>query len=304
MNISKMDLNLLVVFDAIFSEGGITPAARKLHLTQPAVSHALNRLRDALGDPLFVREGRAVVPTPRARKLARPVRNILRDVDLLLTDLNHFDPTATGHKFTLGMRDVIEPLLLPALQHSIATAAPKIDIASIQTDRRALESELANGHLDVALDMHLAVSDKVLRQRVQFDPLVVVCRREHPRLSRRANLDDYLGEGHILATVRRTGGGIEDMELSRHGLSRHIQLRCQHYFAALEVVRQNDLVLTMPRGYAEVANRSADFLILPFPLDLPPPEGFVYWHMNVDDDPANQWLRGHILGVFARRDGS
>lgn len=297
-----MDLNLLVVFDAIFSEGGITPAARKLHLTQPAVSHALNRLRDALGDPLFVREGRAVVPTPTARNLARPVRDILRDVDLMLSDLNRFDPTTTPHKFTLGMRDVSEPLLMPALQRSISAEAPQIDLASIQTDRRALESELANGHLDVALDMHLPVSDKILRQRVQFDPLVVVCRAGHPRLNIHATLEDYLAEGHILATVRRSGGGIEDMELSRHGLSRHIQLRCQHYFAALEVVRHNDLVLTMPRGYAEVANRAGDFLILPFPLDLPPPEGYVYWHENVDDDPANQWLRRHILGVFAQRE--
>ncbi len=302
MNVSKMDLNLLVVFDAILSEGGITSAARKLHLTQPAVSHALNRLRDAMGDPLFVREGRAVVPTPTARNLARPVRNILRDVDLMLSDLNRFDPASTPRKFTLGMRDVTEPLLMPALQRSIGAESPQIDLASIQTDRRALESELANGHLDVALDMHLPVSDKILRQRVQFDPLVVVCRRGHPRLDANATLETYLAEGHILATVRRAGGGIEDVELSRHGLSRHIQLRCQHYFAALEVVRQTDLVLTMPRGYAEVANRGDDYLILPFPLELPSPEGFVYWHVNVHEDPANQWLRRHILGVFERRE--
>ncbi len=298
MNLRQLDLNLLVVLDAIYSEGGITRAAVKLHLTQPAVTHALNRLRAAFDDPLFVRDGRAMVPTPVARNLIHPVKAALRGIEILLQDVNRFDPGSTPRRFTLGLRDVMEPTLLPRLQQRVQATAPQLELESIQTERRSLESELASGRLDVALDILLPLSEKVCRRRIHFDRLVVVVRQSHPVLRPGLDLERYLQQDHILATVRRHGGGSEDLELSRLGLRRRIRLRCQHYFAALEVVRQSDLVLTMPEGYARAANRQQEFQILPFPLEQPPRDGYLYWHANVDTDPANAWLRGQLLDAF------
>src|SRR5690349_13998410 len=130
MHISRIDLNLLVVLDAIYTEGGITRAAGKLHLTQPAISHSLGRLRDLFKDELFSREGRAMVPTPLARSLITPVREALRRLEATLNELEVFDPATTQKRFTLGVRDVFESTVLPPLLRHVTRAAPSIDVAA------------------------------------------------------------------------------------------------------------------------------------------------------------------------------
>ena len=143
MQLDRIDLNLFVVLDAIFTEGGITRASDKLHLTQPAVSHALNRLRRLFDDALFVREGRRLVPTPRARALIEPVRAALRGLEVTLSESQAFDAARSTRRFTLGVRDVLEARLLPPLLRALAVEAPGVDIAAVRADRRELEAELA-----------------------------------------------------------------------------------------------------------------------------------------------------------------
>lgn len=300
MHLSRVDLNLLVVLDAIFAESGITRAAAKLHLTQPAISHALGRLRTLFGDPLFVREGRTMVPTPFARNLIVPVRRALRSLELTLNELERFDPATTPRRFVLGVRDVLESVLLPPLMQRIGEAAPQVEVAVVQADRRALEAELAGGGLDVAIDVLLPLGEQVRRQRVVHDRMVVMARRGHPALRGRLDLERYLAQDHILVSSRRSGPGLEDLELSRHGLRRRVRLRCQHYFPACHVVGRTDFVLTMPEGYARVANAHFGHRILPFPLPAPVLDAYLYWHANVENEPANRWLRESILRAFAR----
>ncbi len=302
VNIRKVDLNLLVVLDAIYTEGGITRASKKLHLTQPAVTHALNRLRDVFDDPLFVRDGRSMIPTPKARALIGPTRESLRGIEIMLGESDRFDPLTATRRFVVGMRDTMEPTLLPALMERVGRLAPQVDLESVQTDRRALEHELAAGVLDVVLDVLLPTGDHIMQRPVPFDRLIVAARQGHPEVGPGLNLDTYLRQSHVLATVRRRGGGVEDVELNRRGLQRHIRLRCQHHFAAFEVVRNSDLILTMPEGYAKVANAGGALQILDFPLPIPGHDGHLYWHANVDSDPANRWLREQVLAVFGHAD--
>jgi DNA-binding transcriptional LysR family regulator len=300
VHLSRIDLNLLVVLDAIYTEGGITRAAEKLHLTQPAISHALGRLRRLLNDELFEREGRAMVPTPFARNLIGPLRRSLRSLELTLNEIESFDPAKSRKRFALGVRDVLEATVLPPLMEDIGESAPGIEIAAMQVDRREMESELASGTLDAALDVLLPVSDAVRHARIIGDRMMVVARKNHPTVRHRLTLEQYLKHDHILVSSRRSGPGLEDVELSRIGVQRNVRLRCQHYFAACRVVSQTNFLLTMPERYARVANEHFGNRILSFPLEKPTLDVHMYWHSNVENEPANKWLRKQLRRTFER----
>ncbi|HLA34270.1 MAG TPA: LysR family transcriptional regulator [Rhodocyclaceae bacterium] len=298
MQLNRIDLNLLVVLDAIYVEGGISRAADKLFLSQPAVSHALSRLREQFDDPLFIREGRAMTPTPLTRRLAPSVRSILHNLESTLNQLEQFDPSRASKRYTIAVRDVFEAAVLPPLMRAITDCAPGIDIATVRSNRRELETELRTGLLDVAFDMLLPLPDEIHRQRIFQDNLVVVVRQNHPVVGECLSLDDYLKLEHVHASWSAPGRGMEDVELARHGLRRNIRLHCQHYFAACRVVSQTDLLLTMPRGYAEVTNPHFGNRILPFPLPAPPLDGYLYWHENMELEAANRWLRERLIAAL------
>lgn len=298
MHISRVDLNLFIVFEAIYAEGSVTRASLKLNLTQPAISHALKRLRVMFEDPLFVRQGHLMVSTPLARSIIEPVRHSLRGFEVTLNKLNRFDPASTEKEFTLALRDVLESTVLPPLMVALEREAPHARVAAVQVDRRELEGELQAGTLDCAIDVLLPLAPDIRHTRILADRTLVVARRGHPRLQGGITLEQYLAEEHILASSRRKGPGIEDFELSRLGMQRKIRLRCQHYFAACRVVSQTDLLLTMPERYARVANQQFDNQLLPLPLEMPVWDVYLYWHANVEDDPANRWLRERLTAAM------
>lgn len=301
MHLSKVDLNLFVVFDTIYAEGGITRAGRRLNLSQPAISHALGRLRAMFDDPLFTRHGHAMTPTPLARRMIEPVRQALQGLEVTLSKVDRFDPASAAKRFTVGMRNVAESVVVPGLMHSIAGSAPRIDISVVRTERRELERELAAGTLDAAIDVLLPLPEEILRQRVDMEGLTVVARRRHPHVRARLDLDTYLAQEHIQVSSRRRGPSAEDFELGRHNLRRRVRLRCQNYFAACSVVSETDLLLTMPRRYATILNAQFGNRLLPFPLEAPELGTYVYWHANSAGDPANQWLRQQLLHAFRDR---
>ncbi len=295
MHISRVDLNLFTVFEAIYTEGSVTRASQKLNLTQPAISHALGRLRQMFDDPLFVRQGHAMVSTPLARSIIDPIRASLRSLEVTLNGVHAFDPASTEKKFNIALRDVLEATILPPLMQQVSKSAPLVDIAASHVDRRELQSEMAAGTLDMAIDVLLPLPNDIMHTRIYQDSTVVVARKGHPDIDGALDLDTYLKQDHILASSRRRGPGLEDFELSRFGLERRIRLRCQHYFAACRVVSETDMVLTMPGRYAQIANEQFGNQILSFPLEVPAFDVFLYWHANVDNDPANRWLREQVI---------
>ena len=303
IHLSRVDLNLFVVFDAIYTEGGITLASKQLSLTQPAISHALGRLRDLFDDPLFLRQGKTMIPTPLARVMIDPVRQALQGFEATLKRVDRFDPATAHKRFTVGMRDVRELNMLPNLLRTVTRSAPFIDIAVVRAERKQLEAELAAGTLDAAIDVRLALSDEVKRQLIGTERLVVVARPRHPTVKRELDLETYLSQEHILVSSRRRGFGVEDYELSRQGLKRRIRLRCQHYFAACRVVSETDLILTMAERYARMVNRLFHNRVLPFPLEVPDYDAYLYWHVNAEADPANRWLRTLLVAAFRERGG-
>ena len=297
MHISRVDLNLFIVFEAIYAEGSITRASLKMNLTQPAISHALNRLRQLFDDPLFERQGHVMVPTPLARSIIEPVRASLRGFEVTLNGVERFDPASSERTFSLALRDVLEASVLPPLMARVALEAPSVGLNALQVGRRELEGELAAGTLDAAIDVLLPLSNDIRHTRLVMDKTVVLVRKDHPRVRGALDLELYLQQEHVLASSRRRGPGLEDFELSRVGLQRRIRLRCQHYFAACRVVSQTDLALTMPERLAQVVNQQFGNQILPFPLTIPSLDIYLYWHANVDNDPANLWLREQVTQV-------
>jgi DNA-binding transcriptional LysR family regulator len=298
VHVARTDLNLLVVLDAIASEGGVTRAGEKLNLTQSAVSHALARLRDILDDPLFVRQGHTLRPTPLTRAIVEPLRQNLQSLGKLLTEAGGFDPAKSTTRFTVSLRDPLEALVLPPLMASLTKAAPGVDVRTTQVRRRNVEDALAAGSLDLAIDVALPLSGAVHRQLVTTGPLVAIARKGHPALRRGLTLATYVGQQHVMVTSRRRGPGLEDIALSEQGRTRRIRLRCRNYFAALRVVAETDLLLTMPGRQAPVLNASFGNQILPLPVKTPRLDLFLFWHASADRDPANRWLRGLVRQAF------
>ncbi|MGO4714719.1 LysR family transcriptional regulator [Bradyrhizobium sp. 2TAF24] len=295
MHLSRIDLNLFLVFDAIYSEGGVTAAARRLNLTQPAISHALARLRDQLGDPLFTRQGRSLAPTPAARRMIGPVRLAIQGLRGTLAGAGSFQPATARHSFTLGMRDLLETWLLPELATRLHAAAPQIDLAVVKVSRRELEMELAAGTIDAAVDVLLPLSRAVQRTRLADEPLRVLARRGHPRIGKQLTLKRYLTEDHVMVSARRRGLALEDLELARDGHQRNVRLRCQHYFAAARVVADTDLLCTLTAPVARILGEALPLQVLRFPLTTQRFDLFLYWHGQAEADPANRWLRQTVL---------
>jgi DNA-binding transcriptional LysR family regulator len=297
IDIARLDLNLFVVFDAIYREGSISQAARRLNLTQPAVSHALGRLRERLDDPLFVRRGRQMAPTPRARLLVEPVRRALEGLQGCLNEQPVFDPAAASRTFVIGLRDGLEACVLPQLTAALLSRAPGVDLQSLLVPRRELAQELAAGRLDLAMDVQLPVPADIHQEPFMAVPLVVLMRRDHPLAGSQLSAANYLQAEHVLVSSRRRGPGLEDFGLAQHGHRRTIPLRCQHYQAAMEVVAATDLLLTAPQMLARMLAPSSRFHVKPLPLELPPMSLYFYWHRDQQQDPGHVWLRQLMLSA-------
>ena len=309
MHISRIDLNLLVVFDTIYAETSITRASRRLNLSQPAISHALGRLREMVEDPLFTRNGRVMTPTPLARQMIAPIRQSLQTIEATFTKGTRFAPGTAVKHFTVGMRDALEAAVLGRLMRNIAKSAPRVDISAVKSERRELERELSAGTIDAAIDVLLPLPEDVRRERLDMEWLTVVARRRHPNVGPGLTLRTYLAQEHVSVSSRRRGLSAEDFELGRQNRRRRIRLRCQNYFAACRVVGETDLILTMPQRHARILNTQFGNQLLPFPLKVPAFDTYLYWHANADGDPANIWLRRQLIKAlqtsrFARMDSS
>src|SRR6476469_9246200 len=255
---------MFVVLEANYREGNLTRAGRQLKLTQPAMSHALKRLRELLQDPLFIREGANMVPTPFSRNMINEVRQALQILEVNLYENRNFDPAHTRRNFQIGFWELMESTILPPLAKVLALAA---------------------------LDIPITISDNLRQQPLFSDRVVVMARKAHPAVGRELDLDTYLRQDHVLVSSRRLGPSLVDAELNRSGRKRRIVLRCQHYFAACRVLGETDMLLTIPEHYAQMLNTGFDHRLYPFPLkSLQQLEIHMYWHESAENDPPNRWL--------------
>lgn len=297
VDISRIDLNLFVVFDVIYREGNLTRASEALNLSQPAVSHALARLRERFDDVLFQRVGKKMVPTPLAKAIIERVRDGLGNLESTLTDGLVFDPASAQRTFTIAMRDVIEAKALPKLALKLSQQAPNIRFNSVSLPRRDIESALVRGKIDFAADILMPVSNQIEHTLLGSEALSVMVAKGHPfaQMAEQFDLATYLSAQHIQVSSRPDGPSMEDVALSRLGKSRDVVMRCQHYYAAAKVVEQSDWLLTLPTTYAQALTENSfahnGSVILPLPFSAEPLEVHLYWHKKSEQDPAIAWCK-------------
>lgn len=299
---ARFDLNLLRIFDAIYVKGGVSAAARYLNLSQPAISHALTRLRSRFDDQLFVRQGNRLVPTSAARAIAGPVRDALRELDAALDAATHFDPQAATREFRIGVRLAGEMPRFASLVSRVRSEAPHVALASVTFRRRDLLTALAQGDLDLALDVALPPDDRLSRHYLGTEPIVVAVRTGHPDIAGAIDLDTYLALDHVVATVRPHGPGIEDFALERLGLSRRVAVRCQNAVTAWQIIASSDMAFSLPRSQAEILHAVWPMQLADLPLAAEQGGRYLYWHQAAQADPALAWLRAIIIEALTQTD--
>lgn len=299
INIEKLDLNLLVALQTIYAEGSVTRAAARLNLTQSALSHSLRRLRQVLDDPLFLRRGSALVPTPYTQNLMGPLEVALRQVQGALNGATQFDPATAVRRFVVAMDERLEAYVLPTLVLQILNTGEGLGFNCIRLDHANLEESLLLGRIDAAVTAVPLGNPGLRRSQLSQDSLVVLASEHHPTLQGDSiTLEEYLRCEHLAVVGDRSYTSAEDMLLSRAGHSRKIRMQVQRYVGAMTIVSRSQLLVTMPRYYATVVNRYTCNNMFPFPLANEPVEYFLYWNAQMEADFGIEWLKTEIAQCF------
>lgn len=296
VHLRRLDLNLLVVLEALISERSVTRAADRLGLTQPAVSHALGRLRKSLGDPLLVRVPRGMELTPRAQAIARPLARALDDLAAAVRPPAQFEPASASRRFRIATDDYLERLLLPKLLARLWRAGPGIDIEVTTAGPRS-GHELADGPLDAVIAPTGVIGrlPGAYTQHLFDERFVCLSRARHPAIGRKLTLDDYVSLPHLLVSPGGRPGSVVDSALARLGLRRRVAITVPHFLAALPIVRQSDAIVTIGRRLA-LASREGLRIHAP-PLELPGFDVSLFWHERDHADPAHIWFRRMVAGT-------
>ena len=311
LTLRTLDLNLLKVFDAIMAERSLTKAAQQLALTQPAVSNALRRLREALGDELLVRKGRQLEPTVRAQELWSAVRTALQQLQASLAP-SVFDPATAATTFVLTMADATAAELMPGLLAIITAQAPGVSLRVVplttRDPRRLLDegqADLALGHFPAAvaeLDSRTQAGEAVsfVQQRLFAGDYVCVMRRDHPLAQGPLTLAAYCSARHLLVSYSGRAVGFMDEALRALGHTRHIVLTVNQFFTAGKVVSQSDLVTVLPRHLVNVTGFADQLVLRELPFVAPQVQLDALWHRRQDGASAHRWLRENIFSVAAQ----
>jgi DNA-binding transcriptional LysR family regulator len=308
LSFRSLDLNLLRVFDEVMAERSLTRAAHNLSLTQPAVSNALRRLRDTLGDELVRRQGQGLAPTPRAVALWPSVREALRQLESAIVP-SAFVPAQASNTFVLAMADATAAELMGGLASRLEQDAPGVSLRVVPLTTRDPRQLLADGVADMALGYFPAVlTDLTARaqsgeavtfghQHLYAGEYVCVMRRGHPLADQALTLDAYCAARHLLVSFSGRPYGFVDEALASIGRQRRIVLTVNQFFTAGRVVVNSDLLTVLPRHFVPTTGMADQLVLRELPLDVPPVHVQALWHRTVQHDSAHQWLRESLLQV-------
>jgi len=296
---SSIDLNLLSVFQEVYRERQISAAARRLGLTQSAVSNALARLRRTFGDELFVRTAHGMQPTPLAQQMAEPIGAAMAQVALALSQRSRFDPATSGRRFTLAMTDVGEVYFMPVLIERCRAVAPNVEIASIRANGLTLKDDMETGRVDLAIGAFEDVSEALYHRALFRQRFVSMFRKEHPLARGKVDLARFVAASHLIVDAAQSPYDRINGLLEKAGVTAGTRFRVPHFTAVPYIVSTSDLVVTVPQKLAESAASPFGLKWIEPPLALPTLQTNVFWHRRFNHDPGIQWLRGLIADVFA-----
>jgi DNA-binding transcriptional LysR family regulator len=287
--LKNIDLNLLVIFEAIYATGNMSRAAKRLGMSQPAVSNAVSRLREIVGDPLFVRSASGVEPTARTRQLIHPVRESLNIIGHHLGTLQPFDATYK-RVFRITIIDPIESLIMPAVIAKLLKEAPGLSIECVQA-HPDLYDDIRAGSLDMACFPYpVDITDLVVKPIARLFP-VVISRRNHPEIVKPLDRETFQRLPHL--ALGRTLRGLTniDKNLAVALGARSVVYMVAKVWSIPALVEQSDLLGVLPRAFAESVCEKFDLDIHELPIEIPEQHIYLAWHTNSENDPGNIWLR-------------
>lgn len=295
--IKKFDLNLLAVFIAIDDQRHITKAAKVLGITQPALSHALGRLRLALKDPLFVKSSKGMVPTPRAEQLSLPIRHLLTNFTKDVLGHEKFNSKTMERVFRVYTTDLIESLLFPSLLRTIRIESPNTQVVSRSMPFSLPREDLERGICDIAVAGFFGdLPDGFYQQKLFSDSFACAVRKDHPRLKgvSQLSLDEFCEETHILvAPGGELHGKIDDL-LKQKKRKRHVIAGLNAFMSAAWIIRETDSIFTGPTRLIKQMNQAFPINMLPLPIKLPNITIVQVWHERNNQDPGHRWFREQI----------
>jgi DNA-binding transcriptional LysR family regulator len=298
MDIRAVDLNLLKAFDALVSERAVTRAAARIGLSQPAMSHALARLRSLFADDLFVRTPTSMEPTARAREIAPLVAAAIEHIEAALNLGIGFDPAKSAGIFTAGMAEYAEVALVGRLAASFAREAARATLRLTPTTGAEAAEQLDRGAIDVAV-AHLGALPAHIESVVLLrDPFVVVARKGHPAAAQPLSLEAYAAQDHVLVSPRGATSGALDRILVDFGLKRRLALLVATYLAVPAALAGSDLIATVPRRTARQIAAIAEIAIMPLPIDFAMTVSMA-WHRRAASEPAQAWFRSLLIDAAA-----
>ncbi|GHB02143.1 LysR family transcriptional regulator [Algimonas arctica] len=291
MNLRLLDLNLLVVFDALMRERHVTRAAQSIGLSQPAFSNALTRLRDRLGDELFIRAPDGMKPTPWALELSGPISTSLSEIENAL-DGASFDPATSKRAFTIATPDYATITLFPKLLERMRKTAPGV-VLQIITPSRHIGEYLDTQKADIALLNWADTPERFVSEPLFAENWVCVMRPEHPMVGQRPTLARYSSAGHLLVNPMGERRNWVDEALADRGHTRHVAYAMPTYGPAPLILETTDLILTCPASVAKVYEEKSGMFVSTCPVATPPSVRSIdmVWHSRLGNHPAQSWLR-------------
>ena len=301
MNLRKVDLNLLTVFDAVMREGNFTRAADKIGMTQPAVSEAVARLRHLFKDDLFIRNGRGVQPTPRAHQYAAPIRRSLDLIAATLSESHTFDFVTSTRAFNLFLGDYGELVILPSLMQWLDGMQAKVRINLRAASSDQVADQLRDGRLDLWLTSEPIVDNSFVNQPVGTERLVSMVRRDHPLVKDSLSLAQFLTLRHVMIEWHDPKGTVVEHALRARGIERQYGMQMHRFFDMPRVVSATDMICTLPSQMARHFTEAHNLKAYPLPeLDIDIPM-FLTWHKRFDPDPGHTWIRDSIIRLLTSR---
>ncbi|BFM10583.1 LysR family transcriptional regulator [Simiduia litorea] len=295
MNIRNFDLNLLVVLDALLRERNVSKAADKLSLTQPAISNALNRLRTQLDDEVMIRTAGGMKPTALALSLEEPVRRALRQIESSLNSNLAFDPSLSNDVFTLALTDFVEHMLMPSLSALLAQVAPGLQLRVVDLGRDFPLQALESGQVDLAIGRFLNLPSRASHRRWLEEDLVLVSALTN-RMPENLDVDSFCALRHLWVSGAQTKGMV-DAWLEAHGYSRELSYITPNYMMASHLVAATDMVVVLPRRFAQKYQRLLPLCLYEMPMTLDTFSIDMAWASLRDKDKGLQWLVEQLLTI-------
>jgi len=299
MKLRDFDLNLLLAFDALMKENSVSKAAERMFITQSAMSHALNRLRDLLDDPVLVRTSEGMKPTVRAKSMKSQVREVLREIQKIVGEPKHFHPSTSKHQFVIEAADYIEYMLIPPLMQRIYQDAPGVDIQIKKPSPSFPEKAMEDGNTDVLLGFNKDIDtpSRFIKEILFEDERVCLLRKDHPVVKGKLNLTQFLELDHMRISPTGNKSGAIDKALLSKGKQRRIALVVPHFLYAAHILSTTDMIMSPPLRIAKQLIRFSPVKILTLPLKMPPYQVCMAWSPIREKDPAHIWLRTQIRNI-------